>query len=67
MPEMVADFLEALARLEEMPGTGVPQAVRTAPFSWPLVFEKVLHDEGVEAARRQRPVWSQQPQEHEPA
>ena len=29
MPEMISDFLEALARLEEMSGTRVPHGVNT--------------------------------------
>ena len=31
-------------------GTGVPQTMRPAAFSWPLVFGKVLRNDVVEPA-----------------
>ena len=55
MPQMVAHFLERQPRLDQMPGTGVPQTVGTAAFPWPVCGRQMRSHDVIERAGGERP------------
>ena len=67
MAEVVAHLLEAVAGLDEVAGTGVPQPVRAPPAARRLACGVAASDDVVERRRAQGPVRGAQRQEDDPA